>query len=141
MTLPTIREIENNTKPVYAHALKIKIVKDLVYRFEDFVIVVPKGFISDGTSTPRMMWVFFDRFDKRFLAGAILHDYMLVSNFLDRSTADQFFRMILKETAKFPLWFIYYIGVRIGTCNAILRKTIQHKTYPHAKERANFLMK
>lgn len=136
MRIPNKTDLERSTSPVYGKELKIKLTKDLVYWFGKLCIVVPKGFVSDGTSTPKLMWIFFDRFDPRFLAGAILHDYLLVTDFLDRSTADQFFRMVLKKTAGFPLWLVYFIGVRIGTLNS----KIKHKKYPQAKLKAKKLM-
>ena len=44
------------------------------YRYRD--IVVPKGYITDGASVPRIFWSIFPPNKAEYLSAAIVHDYL-----------------------------------------------------------------
>jgi len=69
------------------------------YEINGFVIIVPKGFITDLASVPRILWVFFPPFGK-YTRAAIIHDYLyseLNDTFINRYWADKIFIFIMKE--------------------------------------------
>jgi len=76
--------------------------KDMAYYTSKGIVVVPKGFESDGCSMPRFFWrVFGHPFDMQYLREAILHDYLYKEQQLDRKTADLIFREELQKSAQF----------------------------------------
>ncbi|QYR65715.1 DUF1353 domain-containing protein [Fusobacterium animalis] len=69
------------------------------YEINGFVITVPKGFITDLASVPRILWIFFPPFGK-YTRAAIIHDYLyseLNDTFINRYWADKIFIFIMKE--------------------------------------------
>ena len=67
------------TKPLIVEHLKasrfIKLVEDFSYGD----IVVPKGFVCDGASIPRIFWTVVGSPYDRFLFAAVIHDWMCVN--------------------------------------------------------------
>jgi hypothetical protein len=55
---------------------------------------VPTGFVTDGASTPRILWALFPPVDEYFPA-AVIHDYLLTTG--ARQDADKAFLLCLKE--------------------------------------------
>jgi len=75
---------------------------DMAYYTSKGLIVVPKGFESDGCSMPRFFWRLFGHpFDMQYLREAILHDFLYKTQPFDRQTADQLFREELQRSADF----------------------------------------
>lgn len=62
---------------------------------------VPKGFVTDGASVPRLFWVLFPPMDQYFPA-AVVHDYLLVEG-TPWPEANKYFRRALRES-KIPSW-------------------------------------
>jgi hypothetical protein len=76
--------------------------KDMAYYTSKGLILVPKGFESDGCSMPRFFWRLFGHpFDMQYLREAILHDYLYKTQIFDRKTADLIFREELQKSAQF----------------------------------------
>lgn len=76
--------------------------KDMAYYTSKGLILVPKGFESDGCSMPRFFWRLFGHpFDMQYLREAILHDYLYKTQQFDRKTADLIFREELQKSAQF----------------------------------------
>lgn len=79
---------------------------------------IPRGFITDLASIPRLMRPFFDRTGKSMKA-AVLHDYLYCTSFtrvtLTRARADYLFLEALKacEVNLVERWAMY-AGVRAG---------------------------
>nr|DAV19986.1 MAG TPA: Protein of unknown function (DUF1353) [Caudoviricetes sp.] len=44
------------------------------YRYRD--IVIPRGYITDGASVPRIFWSIFPPNKAEYLSAAIVHDYL-----------------------------------------------------------------
>ena len=79
-------------------------------------ILVPRGFVFDGASAPRMFWIVIPPF-KRTKKAAVIHDW-LCSNAKDkedRLLADKLFFKMLGEAglSKVRCKMGYY-GVRVG---------------------------
>ena len=75
---------------------------DMAYYTSKGIIIVPKGFESDGCSMPGLLWMLFGHpFDMQYLREAILHDYLYKMQIFDRKTADLIFREELQKSAQF----------------------------------------
>ena len=65
----------------------------LLEDFEFNGVVVPKGFVSDGATIPRIFWAILPPVD-RYFPAALVHDYLLGQ--VDRDEADAAFKESLK---------------------------------------------
>lgn len=76
--------------------------------------VVPKGFMTDGSSVPRFFWRLEDPFGEA-LRAAIPHDYFCKYDAVPRKQADQaFYTWLLSIGVSRIKALLMYIGVRIG---------------------------
>lgn len=75
---------------------------DMAYYTSRGLIVVPKGFESDGCSMPRFFWRLFGHpFQMEYLREAILHDWLYKTQIFDRETADLIFMEEMEKSAHF----------------------------------------
>jgi hypothetical protein len=94
----------------------VELLAPLVVKTRCGTIEVPTGFISDGASIPKAVWVVVgDPFEFEYLHAAIIHDALYRQNFLDhitRSQADVIFRDLMWNT-EVPFWKIppFYAAV------------------------------
>lgn len=94
--------------------------KRVRYRLlEDITILgftAPAGFVTDGASTPRVLWGWLPPIDDYFPAAAI-HDYLLErSKTLSRKDIDKIFYRCLKELKiGFTTRYLLYVGVRLNS--------------------------
>jgi len=65
------------------------VVPVTLLRFE-----IPMGFVTDGASVPRVMWWLFPP-SGRYMAAALLHDYLLQSGLVTRAQADHLFLEVM----------------------------------------------
>ena len=85
---------------------------------------IPKGYVSDGATVPRLLWMFFSPTGVLFIAS-LWHDFAIKEQYLvldgetirsDDSTFDNMFYQILIEEGVSPVTAIAaYVGVRIGS--------------------------
>jgi hypothetical protein len=75
-------------------------------------VVVPKGFVTDLASIPRLFWTLLPR-DGVYMLPAVVHDYLYWTQGCSRSEADTVLFLAMKEYEIEPLrrWVIY-LGVR-----------------------------
>ena len=95
-----------NLQPLKSH--KFKVIKPFSY----YDVDIPKGFVSDGASVPRLFWVFFPPNRTDYLPCAIIHDYLCDKE--EYKKADKCFHKCLKELKvdKVSRTLMYY-AVRI----------------------------
>ena len=74
---------------------------------------IPKGFVFDGASVPRILWWLFPPAG-RYMVAALLHDYLLGLDKVSRADADAFFLLVMKKLGV-AVWrrFIMWGAVRI----------------------------
>lgn len=76
-----------------------ELLEDYYYEVNGYIIKVPKGFITDLASVPKIFWSIFPPFGT-YTPAAIIHDY-LYSKFNDtginRTLADKIFLFIMEE--------------------------------------------
>jgi len=98
---------------------KWEVVEDFKFAIDrtNDVITIPKGFVTDLASIPRIAYTFFPRSVKFDLAGCV-HDYLYSIGYKDRKVSDLIMKDILKLI--FDIKRIYnqmYYAVRIGGRN------------------------
>ena len=86
------------TKPLIVKPLdsrKWELIEEFEYYTDVFKertsIKVPKGFITDFASTPRILWSVFPPWGK-YGKAAVLHDYLYQTAMFDRKTCDLIFK-------------------------------------------------
>ncbi len=89
----------------------------LVYidRNRDIQITVPKDFIFDFASVPRLLTNIFPKSGARYDRASCLHDWLYATKRFSRKISDQiFFEAMLSD--RVPKWKakLMYFGVRIG---------------------------
>lgn len=74
---------------------------------------VPRGFITDGASLPRLLWrVFGHPLDPRTIGPAICHDFAYRTGSIPRAAADTNFREdLIFNGVNRPKAWTFYIGV------------------------------
>jgi len=70
-----------------------------LYQLEEDVSLgfwtVPKGYVSDGATVPRILWPLFPPIG-RYLKATLVHDYLITNSDLSRKECDQAFLECLK---------------------------------------------
>ena len=93
---------------------KSKLVKNLYYHSEEGTIyTVPRGFITDLASVPRILWPMFPPYDN-YASAAVLHDHLYTIKTLKRKECD----LLLLEAmshSNVPKWKCraVYLAVRL----------------------------
>ena len=95
---------------------KFELVGDYVYQIEEYSIRVPKGFITDYASIPRIFRAIVLPYGKHS-GASVVHDYLYSKGCdlnIERKKADKIFLEILKEEGVNPILArLMYIAVRI----------------------------
>ena len=96
---------------------EVMVMDDIRYCFNrwlGFSVTVPKGFVSDLTTVPRILWRLIPPHG-RYRAAAILHDYLYKEQKPLRRTVDEIFNVVMKRlgVGYWQRWLLY-AGVRIG---------------------------
>ncbi len=92
------------------------LLSDLVYQSDVIgnVITVPKGFVSDKASVPRVP-VIYMMFGDRAHREAVIHDYLYQTNMTTKSVADKVFKEAMGARKKgFLIRWGMYLGVVVG---------------------------
>lgn len=86
------------------------VADSFTYRLLDtqYVISIPKGFITDLASVPRPLWPILAPHDS-YMNAAIIHDYLYWDQRCSKSEADSVLRLAMHETpvARLPGWMVY----------------------------------
>ena len=108
----------NNVEATFLHknGFYALLSNDLAYIVNDMPITVPKGFITDFASVPRLFWFIYSPIGP-WSVGAILHDYIYSIECelnIHRKLADDMFYAVMRDcgTSKFTA-YIMYLSVRL----------------------------
>lgn len=85
---------------------------ELVEDWQFFVYRVPKGFITDGASVPRILYWLFEPTGILFLP-AIVHDWLYYKKEIPRAVADKIFRENVIQQGNIVAGWIAWLGVRM----------------------------
>ena len=95
---------------------KFELVSDYIYQIEERIIRVPKSFVTDYASIPRIFRAIVLPYGKHS-GASVVHDYLYSKNCelnIERKKADKIFFEILKEEGVNPILArLMYIAVRI----------------------------
>lgn len=92
------------------------LLEDLVYQSEllQDTIRVPRGFISDGSSTPRVPLIFW-LYGNRSHREGFLHDFLYRTHLVTKKIADNIFFEAMESRGKpFYIKWGMYLGVKFG---------------------------
>jgi hypothetical protein len=95
-----------------------RLTRPLMFGTMGGLLTVPKGFITDGASCPKILWSLCSPMTGPQAEAAVLHDYLYSKDshiIVDRKQADQLFyeAMIANGTSIVKAQLIYR-GVRLG---------------------------
>lgn len=101
----------------------IELLEDLVYEGLGKKIVVPKGFMSDLATIPRVFQLFIPKVGP-YNAAAIVHDWGYCVQFLTRKEVDCLFLDIMKNSKVgfFTRYSMYYFMRLLGSIAWYLSK-------------------
>lgn len=92
------------------NATKIQLLEDI--KIDNFTI--PKNFVSDGGSIPRLFHRLFTPLDARYIQAYVKHDYIYATGLTLRKQAD---KMLRDDLGKAGMWWInrnlIYLSVRL----------------------------
>lgn len=113
-----LEEIYKNLKitPIWKNKWELleDYTHDIKYGWMNFTITIPKGFIFDWASIPRIFYIIGTPMSTDTIVPALIHDYLYRIQATSRSFADMFFFQIMKETdVSFIKRVLYYVWVRI----------------------------
>ena len=95
---------------------KFELVSDYIYQIENYVIKVPRGFITDYASIPKIFRPIVLPYGKHS-GASVVHDYLYSKSCelnIERKKADKIFLEILKEEGVNPILArLMYIAVRV----------------------------
>ena len=93
----------------------IRIEEPIFFKIHDRTVIIPRGYISDGMSVPRILWrLLSPPIYGETLIPSIIHDWMYDSMYCSRSEADEYYYNGLRANG-YPKWkaVLTYIGVRL----------------------------
>lgn len=109
-------DILMDTKPCLEpfHENHFVLCRDYKVIVDEEDVVVPKGFVTDLASIPRIIYPFFSPNDSYSIGPAILHDWMYREDvrFNRRESDDIFYYALLKNGTATPQAFMFYQAVR-----------------------------
>lgn len=79
-------------------ARKRKLLDDYRAAVDGIEYLAPKGFISDGTSTPRFLWRIAPPWTGLHKYAAVIHDWLYYSHITTRETADIVFLKLMQTS-------------------------------------------
>lgn len=94
---------------------KFELISDYIYQIENYIIRVPKSFVTDYASIPRIFRAIILPYGKHS-GASVVHDYLYSKGCepnIERKKADKIFLKILKEEGVNPILArLMYIAVR-----------------------------
>ncbi|RRD23875.1 DUF1353 domain-containing protein [Fusobacterium canifelinum] len=94
---------------------KFELFSDYVYKTKEYLIKVPKGFVTDYASIPKLLRAIILPYGKHS-GASVVHDWLYSSNCnleISREQADKIFLEVLKEEkVNFLLRTLMYIVVK-----------------------------
>jgi hypothetical protein len=93
-----------------------KLNSRLVVEVDNKLITIPKGFITDFASIPKIFWSIQSPYDIKTIGPSILHDYLYTCpNNLTRQKIDSIFHSSLIDNLVNPVKsYLYWLAVRIA---------------------------
>jgi hypothetical protein len=107
-----------NCKPIgMEHGLTLLLlISDFIVYVNGFKHIIPAGFVFDGASIPWGMRNTFNPTDTRYMAAALIHDYLYEAEIYPRLANDAVFLAAMIYSGQVPRWKynMMYAAVVIG---------------------------
>lgn len=89
---------------------------DVGFKGSGLTVAVPRLFVTDLASVPRLLWWLLPPHDPQYAAAAVLHDYLLSLPDFDRITAHSIFLEALTAlgVAPWKAWVMFLAVVTYG---------------------------
>ena len=130
---PWLRKRSNKVRLVKDFIIKVKECEDR----DDFYLVIPKGYIGDWASIPRLFWLIYPPNYSEARNGAMVHDYIYshLHYYFDRRFADELLKAFMEhdKSNRLAKWCFYY-SVRIGGRGGWKQRT-RRNPHPHWLEK------
>jgi len=97
------------------HGTLIRTEEAIFFTIHDRTVIIPRGYISDGMSVPRLLWrLLSPPINGETLIPSIIHDWLYDSLYCSRFEADLHYYHDLLANG-FPKWkaVLTFIGVRL----------------------------
>ena len=94
---------------------KCRLLSPLSYITRDrWIVAVPKGFVTDGASVPRVLWNIFPPWGE-YARAAVVHDWLYHRQIVSRKRSDKIFLEAMADIGcprrvRYTMWS----GVRLG---------------------------
>jgi hypothetical protein len=95
---------------------KIQLTKNLHINYKGIRVTLPKGFITDGASIPKIFWWLGKPFSGDTLYPSFIHDYLYNQTTIPRLIADLIFLDMMKENGVgfIKRWVYFKVVVLCG---------------------------
>lgn len=92
-----------------------KLCKDFPFKVDGKNYKIPKGFITDFASIPRIFWNIYSPHQANTIKSAIIHDYLYTNAAnVQRSYADDvFYNELLQDDVNIGQAILFWVSVRI----------------------------
>jgi hypothetical protein len=100
---------------VLPNGTSVRLIRSFRARLHDgSPVIVPRGFVTDFASVPRLFWRILPPWGT-YSPAAVVHDYLYATGRFPRKKADQAFLCLMKALGV-PRWkrTVMYWGVRLG---------------------------
>lgn len=90
-----------------------ELVEEFTVSIDEKTFKVPKGFLTDLASVPRILWILIPPFGK-YTKAAVIHDYLCYKSIISRKEGDKvFYKIMIRDGTKKWKAKIMYLGVRL----------------------------
>lgn len=94
------------------------------YKGSEEAITVPAGFIFNGMSIPRILWIAFQPMDSDTIIASLIHDHLFYTKQYSLRRSDYIFYEVLTVCGVFWLKrILLYIGLGFGSWHAFRKNT------------------
>ncbi len=91
-----------------------RLLKDWKVVIEKNILIIPKGFVTDLASVPRIFWIIIPPSSTKCRKASIVHDWMYVHQYKTKSYADKvFLRELLSKDLFMLQAYIMYWAVKL----------------------------
>lgn len=107
--------VVNDPNRKWWHKSERQLISDFVLEIDGKRFVIPKGYVFDGSSIPRPLWIIFPpSYDPAWRASAV-HDYFythLYKRYSKEFADDTFYRIMLKDGSSPLVAKLFYLAVK-----------------------------
>lgn len=104
---------------------KFELVEDYEFTLPSFKAIIPRGFISDGASIPRIFWSLYPPYKSEYFTACIIHDFYCqkARNRQDYKNADKALKEAMEDLQidKTTITIFYNACYVFHTCKCLIK--------------------